>query len=175
MSNVAIIHTARLQLVPIRADVLTSLLSGDADGAGELQGFSFPTAFLNTVNDAFLKNQLRNIELTPPGQDWGVRAIVRENDGTVIGQCGFHGPPEVVGRAEIGYTIFPDYRDHGYATEAVTGLTDLARKNGSSVIFASVAADNAPSIRVVEKAGFLRTGAQMNNNGDQEYVFEKNL
>ena len=175
MSGAPIIRTTRLRLVPIHAEVLTSLLNGDVDGAGQLQGFSFPSAFLDSVNDTFLTNQLRNIELTSLGQDWSVRAVVRDEDDAVIGQCGFHGPPEVIGRAEIGYTIFPDFRNHGYATEAVAGLTDLARVNGSTVVFASVSSDNLPSIRVVEKAGFHRTGWQKNRDDGEEYVFEKNL
>jgi RimJ/RimL family protein N-acetyltransferase len=166
------IRTERLQLVAIGADALTSLLNSDVDAASELQGFRFPSAFLDAVNDAFLAGQLKSIALTPSGQDWSVRAIVREQDDAVIGHCGFHGPPDVVGRAEIGYTIFPDYRDNGYATEAVHGLVSLARENGSKVVFAAVSPDNPSSIRVVEKVGFHQTGLQGNKGDGEEFVFE---
>ncbi len=169
------IHTARLRLAPICAQVLTSLLNRDVNTAGELQGFSFPLAFLDTINESFLTNQLRNIDLTPSGQDWRIRAIVREQDDVVIGHCGFHGPLEVAGRAEIGYTIFPEYRDNGYATEATYALIDLARKNGSKVVFAAVSPNNLSSIRVVEKVGFLQTGVQVNEVDGDEYVFEMSI
>ena len=175
MLDASLIHTARLRLVPICAQVLTSLLNRDVNTAGELQGFSFPLAFLDSLNESFLTNQLRNIDLTPSGQDWRIRAIVRERDDVVIGHCGFHGPPEVVGRAEIGYTIFPEYRDNGYATEATHGLTDLARENGSKVVFAAVSPNNLSSIRVVEKVGFLQTGVQVNEVDGDEYVFEMSI
>ncbi|HEV3267717.1 MAG TPA: GNAT family N-acetyltransferase [Acidimicrobiales bacterium] len=169
------IKTTRLRLVPIRAEVLTSLIKGDVQAAGELQGFTFSSAFLDSVNEAFLTIQLKSIESTPSGEDWGVRAIVLEAGGEVIGHCGFHGPPEAVGRAEVGYTIFPEYRNHGYASEAVTGLINVARENGSKIVYAAVSPENSPSIRVLEKVGFLRTGAQENNGGAEEYVFEMNL
>jgi ribosomal-protein-alanine N-acetyltransferase len=169
------IETSRLRLIPIRAEVLTSLLNGDVLGAGDLLGFSLPAAFLDSVNEAFLTNQLQSIARTSPGQDWSVHAIIRQQDEVVIGQCGFHGPPEFAGRAEIGYTVFPDYRSVGYATEAVGGLAELASENGSKVIFASVSPDNLPSIRVVEKAGFVRTEVQRNKDDGEEYVFVMNL
>jgi RimJ/RimL family protein N-acetyltransferase len=166
-----LIHTARLRLAPLCAEVLHSLLNGDVDTAGQLQGFNFPPAFLDSINESFLTKQLRNIERTPPGQEWYLRAIVREQDDAVIGHCGFHGPPQVVGRAEIGYTIFPEYRDNGYATEATRGLIEVARENGSTAVFAAVSPNNPSSIRVVEKVGFLQTGVQGGDVDGEEYVF----
>jgi ribosomal-protein-alanine N-acetyltransferase len=38
------------------------------------------------------------------------RLIVHEEDRTLIGETGFHGPPDRSGTVEVGYSIVPDYR-----------------------------------------------------------------
>lgn len=89
----------------MRPEALKLLLNRDAVAAGNLQGFEIPSAFLDSVDEAFLTSQLESITLRPSGRGWCVRAIIREVDDAVIEHCGFHGPPENIGRAEIGYTI----------------------------------------------------------------------
>lgn len=60
---------------------------------------------------------------------------------------------------EIGYWLGEPYWDHGYATEVAGALVDLAfRATGVDVLKASCRADNRASRRVLEKAGFTRTG-----------------
>jgi RimJ/RimL family protein N-acetyltransferase len=108
----------------------------------------------------------------PSGRGWCARTIVREEDGAVIGHCGFHGPPEDVGRAEIGYTILPPYRRQGFAVETAQGLVDWARTQGETVVFASVSPDNLASLAVVEKLGFRQTGVQVDEIDGEEGVFE---
>jgi RimJ/RimL family protein N-acetyltransferase len=169
------IHTTRLRLALMRTEALSSLLEGDAVTAGEFQGVAIPSAFLDSVNESFLTRYLEQMLLRPSRQGWGVRAIIREHDGLVIGHCGFHGPPEVIGRAEIGYTIFEAYRENGYATEAARGLVDWARLQGSKVVFAAVSPNNPSSLRVIEKAGFRRTTVQVDEIDGEEYVFEVSL
>jgi len=53
------------------------------------------------------------IRSRPSGRSWCIRAIVRDEDDTVIGHSGFHGPPEDVGHAEIGYNVLEPYRRNG--------------------------------------------------------------
>lgn len=175
MSDTLDICTTRLRLVLMRTEALKSLLMRDAVTAGELQGIEIPTAFLDSVNEAFLTIHLENMVLRPARQGWCVRAIVREIDDVVIGHCGFHGPPEVFGRAEIGYTIFETFREKGYATEAARGLIEWARQQGSMVVFATVSPNNPSSMRVVEKVGFHQTGVQVDESNGDEYVFEMSL
>jgi RimJ/RimL family protein N-acetyltransferase len=123
----------------------------------------------------FLKIQLERMTARPTGRGWCVRVIIREDDGAVIGDCGFHGPPQDVGRAEIGYMILPPYRRQGYAGEAAQGLVDWARAQGETVVHASVAPDNVASLAVVAKLGFRRTGVQVDEIDGEEGVFELNL
>ncbi len=78
----------------------------------------------------------------------------------MIGHAGFHGPPGInalglAGAVELGYTIFPESRRLGYATEVARSLMDWARgQHGITSFVASVSPDNADSLAVVRRLGF---------------------
>jgi RimJ/RimL family protein N-acetyltransferase len=172
MSDLVPILTGRLRLEPLQPATLEALISRDKDKAERAQGRALPDAFVEPADDFFLKVQLSRMTSRPSGRGWCARAIVREEDGAVIGHCGFHGPPEDVGRAEIGYTILQPYRRQGFAVEAAQGLVDWARTQGETVVFASMSPDNLASLAVVEKLGFRQTGVQVDEIDGEEGVFE---
>jgi ribosomal-protein-alanine N-acetyltransferase len=175
MSDVGAIVTARLRLEPLEPETLEALISRDKAAADRIQGRVLPDDFLGPADEFFLTVQLARMRARPSGRPWCARAIVREQDGAVIGHCGFHGPPEDVGRAEIGYTVLPPYRRQGYAVEAARGLVDWARAQGESVVFAAVSPDNVPSLAVVETLGFRRTGVEIDEIDGEEWVFELSI
>jgi RimJ/RimL family protein N-acetyltransferase len=82
----------------------------------------------------------------------------------MVGYANFHGPPGtndlgLEGAAEVGYTIFPEHRGQGYATEVARAMLDWARReHGVTEFVSGVAPDNAPSLRVNDKLGFVPTG-----------------
>ena len=79
--------------------------------------------------------------------------MVIEREGRVIGKAGFYRPPE------IGYILHPDHWGQGLATEALTAVLDrLFAATDHAAVNADVDPDNAASIRVVQKLGFVRTG-----------------
>jgi RimJ/RimL family protein N-acetyltransferase len=168
------IHTERLRLIELRAEAIKSLLKGDLITAGHLQGFAIPSEYLETIEDAFLENQLQRLLLRPSGRGWCVRVIIREGDDEVIGHCGFHGQPEDVGRAEMAYLIFESFRGNGYATEATMGLVNWAREQGVEMVFAAVSPENHSSIRVAERAGFHLAGVPGSESDGKEILFERN-
>lgn len=89
------------------------------------------------------------------GDPWGPRSIVHE--GLVVGSIGFFGPPEDAAdgtpEVEVGYGLVASARGHGLATEALGAL--LQRADAARVrVRASIAPDNAASLRVAAKAGF---------------------
>src|SRR5258708_6060138 len=49
---------------------------------------------------------------------FGIWLIIERNTNTVVGDIGFMGPPSAEGSLEIGYSVIPDRRRRGYATEA---------------------------------------------------------
>ena len=70
---------------------------------------------------------------------------------------GFLNDVEIDGaRAELGYVIHPDYRNNGYATEALTAVIDALFQAGISVVEAGAFEENSASMRVMEKSGMHR-------------------
>jgi RimJ/RimL family protein N-acetyltransferase len=125
---------------------------------------------------------------------WGPRAVV-DADGQMLGHVGFHRPPAPIERGlddptfvgrrdpvsggvvELGYTIFPIYRHCGFATEAVGALIGWAQGTGEvGAVLAAVAADNAPSVRVLERVGgFVEIGTCRSDIGDVEVVYRRDI
>jgi RimJ/RimL family protein N-acetyltransferase len=86
--------------------------------------------------------------------DFGSYQIVRREDGLVIGDIGFHGPPDSHGAVTVGYGLAPEARGHGYATESLVGLAEWALAQPEvKVVNADANLDNVASQRVMERAG----------------------
>jgi RimJ/RimL family protein N-acetyltransferase len=78
--------------------------------------------------------------------------------------------------AEIGYWLGEPYWNRGIITEAVRILTDYAFKNLDIIrLQAGVFSKNSPSMRVLEKAGYVKEGILRNaviKNGE---VMDKHM
>jgi RimJ/RimL family protein N-acetyltransferase len=80
-------------------------------------------------------------------------------DEGLVGMCGFKGRPDAAGSVEISYAILPACRNTGYASEAVQRLSRWAFSHSRvSEVTAETLPHLAPSIRVLEKNGFVRAG-----------------
>jgi RimJ/RimL family protein N-acetyltransferase len=170
--TVPAITTERLRLEPLVPEAIEALLAGDASTASRLQGIEIPELVAAGLDPGFLRIQLDRMRANPDGRGWCARLIVDRDEGRLLGHCGFHGPPEDVGRAEIGYSVFEPTRNRGLATEAARALLDYARDHGADRVFASTSPDNAASQRVIEKLGFVQTGTQIDEIDGEELVFE---
>jgi len=81
--------------------------------------------------------------------------LVLDDDDRIAGECGVKGPPTASGEVEIGYGLAGPSRGRGLGTRAVVALVDeLRRRPGVRRIDAHVRAENLPSRRVLERAGF---------------------
>ncbi len=93
------------------------------------------------------------------GDPWGPRSIVSRKQEVVIGSIGFFGPPEPaadeVPEVEVGFGLVAPARGYGLATEALLALLGPVDRAGARVR-ASIAPDNAASLRVAAKAGFTQ-------------------
>jgi ribosomal-protein-alanine N-acetyltransferase len=90
---------------------------------------------------------------------WGIWLMLDLAAGALVGDIGFKGRPDALHTAEIGYSVLPAFRRHGYASEAARALVAWGfAQPGIRRIVANCRADNAPSIRVLQKAGLRRTG-----------------
>ena len=74
---------------------------------------------------------------------------------TLVGGCGYFGPPADDGTVEIGYSVVPEHRRQGYAGECVEALTARALATpGVRWVVAEVHQDNAASVGVLRRCGF---------------------
>ena len=91
---------------------------------------------------------------------FGVWVVIEVAARTLIGDVGFHGPPDPAGSLEIGYALAPDWRGRGYATEAVGRLCAWAETRvGVRTLTARTDPDNRASGRVLARLGFVTVGA----------------
>jgi [ribosomal protein S5]-alanine N-acetyltransferase len=162
MSDEIVIATPRLELAAATPALLQAELRSAAD-LGSALGATVPAEWPPELYDrAAIEWTLRRLEAQPDAGAWSMYYIVRHaGDGaarTLIGVCGYKGPP-MDGAVEIGYGILPTYQRQGFATEAVAALLALAFGDPAvRRVTAETYPHLAPSIGVLEKSGFTFAG-----------------
>jgi [ribosomal protein S5]-alanine N-acetyltransferase len=165
-----------IELVAMTPAFVAAVLADRRREAAELLEIELPNEFPSDGERRFLASRLRQMHEDVRYQQWCAHVVVL--DGQMIGHAGFHGPPGVNAlqrqdAVEYGYTIYPAWRRRGYATEAARLLMDMAEEwAGISHFVLSVAPDNAPSLAIVHKFGFVKTGEHMDEEDGLEHVFE---
>jgi RimJ/RimL family protein N-acetyltransferase len=102
-------------------------------------------------------------------------AIVHKTDIVMIGLCGFAGPPDAEGVAEIAYSIAPAYQGKGLATEAAGALVNFATKDPRvRKICAHTLAETSASTRVLEKSGFRKVREIIDSENNLIWRWEYN-
>lgn len=99
-------------------------------------------------------------------EGFGLLGIRRRKEERRIGYCGL-----IIGRGsfdepEIAYEILPQFRGHGYATEAAGAVIEAAFATGRERLWATVGSWNAPSFRVLEKHGFDAHHSRTDERGE---------
>src|SRR4051794_32865104 len=142
------LRSARLILVPCTPEIARAVLAGP-ESVLRLFGMRLSGGWPGPNFAAYLPAIVADPEL---GR-W-VWLVLLPADRTIIGDIGFHGPPDRTGTVELGYVLTPAYRGHGYATEAARVLLAWASAQpGVRRIIANCDASNRASIRVLEKLG----------------------
>ncbi|MEP7003444.1 MAG: GNAT family N-acetyltransferase [Chloroflexota bacterium] len=173
------IRSSRLDLVSLSPEVLAAFASGDLVAAQTLVDFAVPDDFyLRRGWLELVRMRYDQVRKDPAWLPWSLRAIViREPARVMVGHANFHGPPGIndlmtPDAAEFGYTVFPEHRGKGYATEVARSMMEWARvEHGVTRFISGVEPDNAASLRVNDKVGFTRTGDVV----DGELIFELRL
>lgn len=151
------VTTARLILRPIPLRAAAALPADRTTAAEMLDAELSPEWPLADLLD-ILPEQATG---APWQQRHRIHAIGERVTNTVVGDIGFRGPPGETGIVEIGYSVMPDRRRRGNATEAATALTPWAlRQRSIRRVVARREADNGPSVRTLERAGFGRAGGR---------------
>jgi RimJ/RimL family protein N-acetyltransferase len=100
-------------------------------------------------------------------------AIVRRDNGAVVGYCGFKGVPRD-GVVEIAYGVNPDQQRKGFATEAAAALVEFAfRSREIELVRAHTLPDSTASQRVLAKSGFERAGDAIDPDDGLVWRFEQ--
>jgi len=165
-----------IELRPMTPEFISAVLEGRRDQAAALLDVELPDEFPSEHDRGFLQLRLRQMREDERFLTWCPSAVVL--DGRMIGHAGYHGPPGINSTqdpdaVEFGYQIFPEHRGHGYATQAATMLMDLAEERAGIRHFVlSVSPENDPSLAIVRKLGFVRTGEQMDEEDGLEHIFE---
>ena len=77
----------------------------------------------------------------------------------LVGGGGYLGRPDVEGMVAIGYSIAPEFRAQGFATEMVNALVQRVLTRGDvKIITAQTHETNLGSIKVLQRCGFVRAG-----------------
>ncbi len=167
------IRCAAFDLLSCSPAFMEAVLAGDLDTAARELDVRLPEGVGWLTETEFLfRIRLEQIARNPSEQEWLARAIVLPGR-ELIGHIGFHGRPDARGAAELGYTIFAPWRRRGHAADAARCLMRWAREaHGIRRFRVSIAPDNAPSLAMAARLGFVRTGEQIDEIDGLEYVFE---
>jgi ribosomal-protein-alanine N-acetyltransferase len=165
-----------IELRPMTPEFLEAVLEDRREEAARLIDAELPDVFPSEGERGFLGFRLRQMRKDERFQTWCPHAVVL--DGTMIGHAGYHGPPgnnstEDPDAVEYGYKIFRAWRGQGYATQAAVMLMDIAEERAGIRHFVlSVSPENDPSLAIVRKLGFVKTGEQMDEEDGLEHVYE---
>lgn len=96
----------------------------------------------------------------------GARVLRAKPGREPLGYCAI-----VVGRGslaepELAYELLPEARGMGYATEGSRALLDAVFRTGRSRIWSTVRAWNGPSLRVLDRLGFVRDRVTQDAQGE---------
>ncbi|MER7756959.1 GNAT family N-acetyltransferase [Kitasatospora sp. NPDC097643] len=163
----------RVRFVELNAKALRALADGDLAGASTEAGVALDEHFVSDRARGIFGYRADQLAKDPSAAPWITRAAVSEPDGTVIGDAGFHGPPDEAGMVEVGYSVVPGYRRQGYARAMLTALlVRAAAEPGVRTVRARIRSDNAASLATIAGFGFTRVGEQGNERDGIAFVLE---
>jgi len=116
------------------------------------------TRKIGIQNKAQTKKQLQDIVALWNERGFGLYAVFERGGDVFVGECGFRlfakDQPEIV---ELSYGLRPIYWGGGIATEIATAMITAGFQGFvTETLFAHAKVQNAASLRVLQKLGFVR-------------------
>lgn len=158
---IRVVESSRLTLVAANAELVKGDLRGETALADMLEA-SVPDNWPPELYDReAMEYALRTLEdSSASGWSFWYMLLRTEAFPMLVGICGFKGRPDAAGSVEISYSVVSQFRNRGYASEAVDRLVRWAFSHQT---VREVSAETLPhlqaSIRVMKKNGFEYTGA----------------
>ncbi len=150
--------TERVELRPVPLDLARVLADPQAsDHASRSWAAGYPLQGSRVA----ARNFVQQAEAAGAGDrgKWGMFQMILRGTGEVIGDIGFHGPPDDSGTVEIGYSVVERYRGRGLVGESAVAICGLAWScPGVTRIIARTDDGNAASAGVLRHAGFREDG-----------------
>lgn len=141
-------QTDRLILTDLRAEM--DDIAGD-NRANKTWALDYPTD-----GDVLIARLQQQAGIESQGSAPSTFQVRLRSTGEAIGGIGFkaiHNSAELVG-TEIGYSIAASHQGHGFATEAISGLIQLAYQRELKTLVAETEPQNVPSIGALQRNGF---------------------
>jgi ribosomal-protein-alanine N-acetyltransferase len=144
------IETARLVLQRPTSNDVPAIFTRYASDPNVTRYVAWPRHASTTDTELFLKFSDHEWNRWPAGP-----YLVRSRtDGSLLGSAGLAFESEII--ASTGYVFAEDAWGHGYATESLRAMIELARRLSVRRLYALCHADHRASARVMEKAGLTK-------------------
>lgn len=164
------IETQRLLIRDIETDDAIPFAIMAADGTLNDCGFgkdcdSWITKWITEAKNFALRDD--------PNMDYLAYTITLKKEAVVVGSvgCSYY---EDLGEIGITYFVGAQYRNNGYAVEAVKAYTEYFLKHyNAKRVIGTVRNENVPSWKVLEKAGYILNEKRMYKdlNDDKEKLY----
>jgi RimJ/RimL family protein N-acetyltransferase len=165
--------TTRLELVAGTVELARAEIN-DLAAFAALLGVPEPKIWPPPLNDENSQRYfLASLEQAGPGDaGWSLWFCVRREPRELVGGAGFKGSPRD-GIVEIGYSMLEAEQRKGYCTEAVRALINWAFGHPEvKMVIAHTLRELGPSIRVMEKCGFVFAGPGPIEDGMETVRYE---
>jgi [ribosomal protein S5]-alanine N-acetyltransferase len=179
-NNAHLIQTDRLDLILMTPAFWEAAVSGDQSKAAQILGVPVPADFWPVSH--YIPARLAQVRRNPALLPWLGRAMVLRASSAMVGSIAFHMSPEPEpvrplgpGGVEFGYTVFPQFRQQGYATEASLAMMIWAQQQGVMRFILSISPQNQPSLRIAAHFGFIKIGSQMDEEDGLEEIYERRV
>jgi [ribosomal protein S5]-alanine N-acetyltransferase len=164
--------TPRLELVAATVELAEAELSNPTALAGLLDAPS-PAAWPPPLNDENSQRHFLSLLRQPGAAGWSLWFCICRQPRALVGSAGFKGPPRE-GSVEIGYSMLEAEQRNGYCTEAVQALVDWAFAHRAvDTIVAHTLPASRPSMRVLQKCGFIPVGIGPMEDGARTIRYER--
>ncbi len=164
-----VISGPRLDLVLVTVE---QLLARDASDTPIPLAYADPHDAIGPDNSP-LRFRVAQVGEDPSVNPWLMRLAVLRETQEIVGLVNFHDAPDERGMVEIGYRVHPEHRRRGYAREMATTLWSyVAKRPDVSWLRATVTPDNVASIAIIEGAGLVHVGEQVDPEDGLELIYE---